>query len=93
MQVLERRVDRRLISREGEVNTGIDVGTAVLRTTEAMVELDADAKLPLERRDAASVDQGSVRGISVGVSRWATVSDSVVSPDNGTCLQRSRMSI
>lgn len=44
------------------MNDGI-VEVEVVRTAEIMVEVELDATVRLERRDAASVVQGSVRGI------------------------------
>jgi hypothetical protein len=53
-----------LINREGVMNDGIvEVEVGVVRTAEMMVELELDAIVRLERRDAASVVQGSIRGM------------------------------
>lgn len=46
------------------MNDGIaEVEVGVVRTAEMMVELELDAIVRLERRDAASVVQGSIRGM------------------------------
>lgn len=60
---MERRVDRRLISRKGVVNAGMEDGIDVVRAADAMVDVEVEAVIRLERRDAASVDHGSVRGM------------------------------
>jgi hypothetical protein len=63
------------------MNDGI---AEVVRTAEMMVEVELDAMVRLERRDAASVVQGSVRGMirglglvrSKGAEReWKGISD------------------
>jgi hypothetical protein len=54
--------DRKLINREGVMNDGV-VEVEVVRTAEMRVELELDAIVRLERRDAASVIQGNVRGM------------------------------
>lgn len=50
------------------MNDGIvEVEVGVVRTAEMIVELELDAIVRLERRDAASVVQGSVRGMIRGL--------------------------
>jgi hypothetical protein len=68
-EVLEERSvvgDRKLINREGVMNDGV-VEVEVVRTAEMMLEVELDAIIRLERRDAASVVQGSIRGMIRGL--------------------------
>lgn len=58
--------DRKLINREGVMNDGV-VEVEVVRTAEMMLEVELDAIIRLERRDAASVVQGSIRGMIRGL--------------------------
>jgi hypothetical protein len=61
--------DRKVINREGVMNDGIaevEVGVGVVRT-EMILEVELDAIVRLDRRDAASVVQGSVRGMIRGL--------------------------